>query len=319
MQEIDRTVPLEQLTDASCKATDRRQFLGVATATATGALATAGPLSSSARAGAAHDSPGELGPLYMSVKWGMIQGQETVLDRFQVCRELGYDGMELDSPVSIAAREIRAASEATGMPVHGLVNAKHWSVRMSSPAEKTRDEAVSIMERALQDAHDFGGFSVLLVPGKVGGSDETHDHVWERSIGCIRRVLPLASRLGVRILIENVWNGFCETPEQLRDYVDEIASPWVGVYFDIGNVVKFSPSEDWIRTLGNRIVKLDVKDWGKQNGFCKIGDGDVHWAEVRQALAEIRFNGWCTAEVGGGDRERLADILARMNRTLRPA
>ena len=48
-----------------------------------------------------------------------------------------------------------------------------------------------------------------------------------------RKVLPLASKLGVWILIENVWNGFCESPEQYRDYIDEIGSPWVGAYFDI--------------------------------------------------------------------------------------
>ena len=102
----------------------------------------------------------------------------------------------------------------------------------------------------------------------------------------------------------------------MRDYLDEIDSPWVGAYFDIGNVRKFGPSEDWIRTLGRRIVKLDVKDWGRGNGFCKIGDGDVNWPEVRAALGEIGFTGWSTAEVRGGDRERLADVAQRMNNVL---
>jgi len=128
---------------------------------------------------------------------------------------------------------------------------------------------------------------------------------------------PLASKLGVRVLIENVWNGFCESPEQSRDYLDEIDSPWVGAYFDIGNCRKFGPSEDWIRTLGSRIVKLDCKDWGDTEGFCKIGDGDVDWPAVRQALSDIGFSGWCTAEVAGGGREVLTDIAQRMDRVLR--
>ena len=183
---------------------------------------------------------------------------------------------------------------------------------MRPPREKGRQ----ILAQAIRDSHAVGGSSVLLVPGRVTGADETHDDVWNRSIPEIRQVLPLASRLGVRILIENVWNGFCETPEQLRDYLDALDSPWVGAYFDIGNVVKFSPSENWIRTLGHRIVKLDVKDWGQENGFCKIGDGDVNWTEVRKALAEIRFTGWCTAEVEGGDRARLVDVTRRMNEVL---
>ena len=116
--------------------------------------------------------------------------------------------------------------------------------------------------------------------------------------------------------MENVWNGFCYSPEQTAEYLDGFNSPWVGSYFDIGNHVKYGKSEHWIRTLGKRIVKLDVKDWGKQNGFCKIGDGDCNWPEVRKAVAEIGFTGWSTAEVGGGNRDRMKDVHDRMNKHL---
>lgn len=268
------------------------------------------------------DSPSDAltNRVYKSVKWGMIEDRETVLEKFQLCKELGFDGMELISPAPFAADEVRKASEATGLPVHGVVNMKHWEVRLSSPDETVRKHGVEILSQAIHDAKAFAGDSVLLVPGSVKGPDENHDHVWRRSIVEIRKVLPLASRLGVRILIENVWNGFCETPEELRDYLDEIDSPWVGAYFDIGNVAKFSPSQDWIRILGSRIVKLDVKGWGKQwkesRGFCKIGDGDIDWPEVCKALEEIEFTGWATAEVNGGDRDRLSDIAARMDQVL---
>lgn len=254
---------------------------------------------------------------YKSVKWGMIDVPGSVLEKFQLCKELGYNGMELISPAkNLSADEIRAASRATGMPVHGVVDMKHWNIRLSSPDAIQRQRGVEILRQAIHDAHAFGGDSVLLVPGKVTGPEENHEHVWHRSIDGIRQVLPMSSRLGVRVLIENVWNGFCETPEQLRDYLDDIASPWVGAYFDIGNVVKFSPSEQWIRVLAHRIVKLDIKDWGKSNGFCKIGEGDVNWPAVRDALAEIGFTGWCTAEVAGGDRNQLAEIASRMNEVL---
>jgi hexulose-6-phosphate isomerase len=255
--------------------------------------------------------------IYTSVKWGMIEHPGSVRDKFQLCKDLGYTGMELVSPFEgFTIEEINAASEATGMPVHGVVDTKHWDVRLSSPDEAIRAQAVDHVRQAIEDCHAMGGFSVLLVPGRVNGGDESHDDVWARSIVGIRQVLDTASKLGVRVLIENVWNGFCETPEQLRDYIDEIDNPWVGSYFDIGNVQKFSPSEEWIKVLGSRIVKLDVKDWGKSNGFCKIGDGDVNWPAVRQALDDIEFTGWCTAEVQGGGSEELRDIHERMVKVL---
>ena len=301
------------------QASNRRQFLQRSATVAAVGLASSqfgAAAAADVAASASASTPGKL-QLYKAVKWGMIDGAPTVLDRFRICQELGDDGMELISPADFSAEEVRKASDATGLPVHGLVDMKHWDIRLLSPDAKTREEGVAILRQAILDCHAFGGFSVLLVPGRVNGDDESHDHVWKRSIEGIRQVLPLASKLGVRVLIETVWNGFCETPEQFRDYLDEIANPWVGAYFDIGNVVKFSPSQNWIRTLGPRIVKLDVKDWSTTQGFeAKIGEGDVNWPAVRQALRDIGFSGWCTAEVAGGDRAWLADVAKRMDQTL---
>lgn len=247
----------------------------------------------------------------------MINIDGSVVEKFQLCKDLGYSGMELISPLSdFSIADVTAASRSTGMRVHGVVDMKHWDTRLSSPDEKVRAQAVAHLKQAILDCHAMGGFSVLLVPGKVNGVEETHEQVWSRSIQGIQQVLPLASELGVRILIENVWNGFCETPDAMRDYLDEIDNPWVGAYFDIGNVRKFGPSEDWIHKLGRRIVKLDVKDWSEKDGFCKIGDGDVGWPEVRKALAAIGFSGWCTAEVTGGGVEQLSDIHRRMTEVL---
>jgi hexulose-6-phosphate isomerase len=297
----------------------RRQFLQANASLAAGLFvsSTLGETAAAAEAKKPASATSKAAPIYKAAKWDMIEVEGSVIDKFQLQKELGYDGMELISPSNLDAAEVRRASEATGMPVHGLVDMKHWENRLSSPDPKQRELGLEYLQQALRDAKAFGGFSVLLVPGRVSGADETHDDVWNRSIPEIRKVLPLASQLGVRILIENVWNGFCETPEQYRDYVDAIDSPWVGAYFDIGNCRKFGPSEQWIRTLGPRIVKLDCKDWSEAGGFGKIGDGAVDWPAVRLALAEIGFSGWCTAEVQGGGREELADISIRMDRVLK--
>jgi hexulose-6-phosphate isomerase len=196
---------------------------------------------------------------------------------------------------------------------HGKVCGWHWGTRLSSPDQSVRDRARTNLERDLRTTHTLGGSAVLLVPGKVSGASETHDDVWHRSIAEVRKVLPLASRLGVRILIETVWNGFCEAPDTFRDYIDAFHSPWVGAYFDIGNMQKFAPAEEWIRVLGSRTVKLDIKDWGVKTRFCRLGDGDVDWDKVRQALLETGFSGWATRE---GRDKSLEDTSALIDQLL---
>ena len=239
--------------------------------------------------------------IYKSVKWRMVNVKGTILEKFQLQRELGFDGVELVSPWKLDRGEVIEASRKTGMPVHGVVDMVHWNDRLSSPDESVRGWGLAALRQALRDAHFFGGSSVLLVPGKVTGNDENHDHVWRRSVVEIRKVLPLASRLGVRILIENVWNGFCETPEQFRDYVDEIDSPWVGIYFDIGNVRKLGPSEEWIRVLGSRIVKLDVERLGRIERIWKNRRRRCELARSPQGVARDSLY---RLVYGGGSRGR---------------
>lgn len=257
------------------------------------------------------------GRIYKSLKYGMIGAGSSVAEKFKIARDAGFDGVEMDSPNDLSADEVLAARDATGLTIDGVVDSVHWneSHRLSSPDAADRARGVRGLERAIRDAKRYGGHSVLLVPGVVTET-VTHDLVWERSIAEVRKVLPLAAELGIWILIENVWNGFCYKVVEMQKYVDEIRSPWVGVQFDIGNIVKYEPSELWIRTLGPRIVKLDVKDWGQKNGFCKIGDGDVNWPEVRKALAEIGYTGWAAAEVSGGGPAELEDVARRMDRVL---
>lgn len=263
--------------------------------------------------------------IYKAIKLGMFQEEIPIAEKFHLLKEIGFDGVELNSPGGVDKKEALEASRKVGLPIHGVVDSVHWAKRLSDPNPSIRAESLAALKTAIKEAHLVGGTAVLLVPGKVTDpQEENHFQVWRRSIRQIRKALPLASRLGIHILIENVWNGFCYDPQGPDDqsasllaaYIDEIQSPWVGAYFDIGNHQRFAKPAEWIRTLGHRIVKLDVKDWSEDGGFGKIGDGDVDWAEVRQALQEIRYTGWATAEVAGGNRDRMREIAKRMDRQL---
>jgi len=262
-------------------------------------------------------------PIYKSIKMGMFNEPIPLLEKFKVMRDLGLDGAELNSPGGENKEEALQASRELDFPIHGVVDSIHWGTRLSDPDPAIREKGLQGLISSIKESAYVGGDAVLLVPGKVGPK-ESHDEVWTRSIEQIRKALPYCPFYGVRILIENVWNGFLydpdgddnQTADLLVKYLDEIASPWVGSYFDIGNHQRFGKPAQWIRRLGHRIVKLDVKDWGKTNGFCKIGDGDVDWADVRAALHEIRYTGWATAEVSGGNRDRIKEISQRMDKHL---
>ncbi len=257
-----------------------------------------------------------------SLKWWMIKEDLSVLEKFKLVRDLGFDGIELDSPDDIDISEVMQAMDVTGLKVPGLVNSIHWKKPFSHPDSVVRQECADAMKSAFQLCEKLGGDTVLLVPAVVS-REVTYDEAWERSTEEIRKLLPSAEKHNIRIAIENVWNNFLLSPLEAKMYIDQFESDLVGWYMDIGNVIRYGFPEQWIKILGKRIFKVDIKDYstdlanekGVWKGFeAKLGEGSVDWAAVNQALLDVGYNGWGSAEVSGGDRERLADISNRMDK-----
>ena len=256
-----------------------------------------------------------------ALKYGMIKEKGlSVQEKFQLVKDLGYDGIEVNAP-SGNREDLKAASEATGLPIHGVVCSTHWKLQLSDPSPEIRAKGLEGFKQAIKDAKFYGASSVLLVPGKVR-KGTSFQECWDRSIAEIKKALPLAKELGINILLENVWNDFLTTPEDTLKYINELESELVGSYFDIGNTVRYNPPASWPPVLGNKIMKLDVKPYLLQpeggnvwKGFkAKIGQDSNDWPAVCKALKEINYSGWATAEVGGGNKDRLKEILTNMRK-----
>jgi hexulose-6-phosphate isomerase len=170
------------------------------------------------------------------------------------------------------------------------------------------------METALRSAKALGADTVLLVPAVVK-ENVSYSDAYKRSQECIRKLLPLAEELNIVIAVENVWNKFLLSPLEFARYVDAFDSPWLKAYFDVGNVIIYGYAQDWIRTLGKRIVKIHLKDF-KRKGYLwtNLLDGDVNWKEVRLALDEIGYHGFMTTELRGGDEAYLRDLSGRIDK-----
>ena len=258
-----------------------------------------------------------------TLKIGMVRVEGSLTDKFKAAKEAGFHGIEMNSP-GMDVEATKTAIRESGLPVDGTVCSTHWGIRHTSPKADIRAKALEDLRKAIRDTRAVGGHTVLLVAGK--GEDGSESEIWSRAIENISKALPDAARHGIYIAIENVWNQFMydhggdntQTADKFVKFVDDIDSPWVGMQFDIGNHWKYGSMGDWIRALGKRIVKLDVKGFSRsENKFTKIGEGDLDWADVRKALREIKFTGWCAAEVGGGKMDRLKEISANMDKVFK--
>ena len=296
----------------------RKEFLKVAAGITAVAMVAPGAVAGSMT----HKNMKKL-KLKKSLKFGMVQEDLSILDKFKLLKDVGFDGVELDSPNNLNDKEILEARDKTGLVIPGTINSVHWKAPLSDPDPAVREKCVESMKEALKKTKMYGGTTVLLVPAVVN-EKVAYDDAYRRSQEEIRKLIPVAEETGVKIAIENVWNNFLLSPMEAARYIDEFESDMIGWYFDVGNIVRYGWPEQWIRILGKRILKVDIKEYSRKKqqeegiwkGFdVKIGDGDCNWPVVMDALEEVGYTGgWGSAEVPGGDRKRLREISERMDR-----
>jgi hexulose-6-phosphate isomerase len=286
---------------------NRREFLRASGA----ALATV----ASASAASAADESGKKRSLKKAIMYATLGYKGPVMDQFRAVKAAGFEGVE---PMShMKQDDVLRALEENGLKAASVCCNTHWGKPLSHPDPRVRQEGLEGLIHTLKDAKHYGATSVLLVPGVV---DEkvSYDDCFQRSVAEIRKAIPVAGELGVKIAVENVWNNFITKPQQAVEFLDAIDSPQVGWHFDIGNCLRYSPSETWIPVIGKRILKLHIKEYSQFNKFkVRLLEGDDHWPAIMKALDDIGYHGWGISEQPGEqakDEAALMDLSQRMDK-----
>jgi L-ribulose-5-phosphate 3-epimerase len=238
-----------------------------------------------------------------------------VLDHFKLLKEAGFEGVELLSPNQFDLDEVLKARDETGLIIHGISGSVHWNAPLSDPNPEVVEKGLAAIRKSILDCKAYGGTTVLLVPAVVNAK-VSHREAYARSQENIRKVIPDAQAAGIKIAIEEVWNKFLLSAPEFARYIDEFATPTVGAYFDVGNVVEYGYPQEWIRELGKRIEKIHIKEYAKSKRFSySLGEGkEIDWPAIKSALIDIGYVGWITAEVGLGDLGAMKDVVERMDR-----
>ena len=250
-----------------------------------------------------------------SISYWSFSGKN-VFEAMRLAKDAGFDGIELTldaegdvtmetAPEKLA--EIRRAAEEIGIALPSVAISLYWAYSFTSDDPEEREKAHQAAVCEIKTAKALGADTVLIVPGSVSVEFVperpvvAYDVCWQRAVAEMKRLAPVAAEHQIHIGVENVWNKFLLSPLEMRAFIDEIGSEWIGSYFDVGNVVYAGYPEQWIRILGKRIKKVHFKDFrrnpGGLNSFVDILAGDVDWPAVMQAFEDIGYDGWATGEM----------------------
>ena len=231
----------------------------------------------------------------------------SVEEIFSEAKNAGFDGVEMaigeEGHLNLYSTledmsKIQEIANKYDMGIPSIASGFGWKYSLVDNDETVRDKAKYCIKKQIVAAAFFGCDTILVVPGKVTPQVQ-YDIAYKRTVDALCELEPFAREKGVCIGVENVWNDFLLSPLEMRGLIDEINSPYVGAFFDVGNVIYNGYAQHWIRILGSRIKKIHIKDFNREaHAFVGLLDGDVDYPEVMKAIREIGYDGYLIAEVG---------------------
>ena len=247
---------------------------------------------------------------------GGLDGTLPIKSAMEQASKMGFEGIELGiasqgvlthNTSQAECEEIVREAEKHGLEISGVASGESWTTSPTANDEDVRKKIIDFTQKALQVSHWLGSDAYLFVPGAVevfflpDAEVIPYDVCYQRASEAISQLVPVAEKLGVAIAVENVWNKFLLSPLEMREFIDNFNTSQVGVYFDVGNVLLTGYPDQWIRILGSRIKRIHIKDFkrsvGNADGFVDLLEGDVDFEAVKQALLEINYDGYVTAEM----------------------
>jgi hexulose-6-phosphate isomerase len=220
--------------------------------------------------------------------------------------------LDMDGELGMASgptqwQSIKQSAKDADVNLYSVASGLYWEYAYTSADRQKRETAMAITRKQLEAAAYLGCDTVLVIPGVVGvdfiPNSEIVDYrtAYQRAGEALTELAADAEKTGVCIGLENVWNKFLTSPLEMNRFIEEINSPYVAAYFDVGNTVLNGYPEHWIHILGSKIKKVHFKDYrraaGGIHGFVDLLAGDVDYPSVMKALNDVGYDGWVTAEM----------------------
>jgi hexulose-6-phosphate isomerase len=259
-------------------------------------------------------------PADMPAQEAISYAKKLGFQAFEVCVEekarVRLDATEAD------VRAIRAHADSVGMDLCSIGCGLGWTYPLTSPDKAVREQGKAAITKVLQIGQWLGVDALLVVPGIVNAGT-SYDVALENALAAMKDLLSEAEKRKVCLAIENVWNKFLLSPIEMRDFIDQFESEYVGAYLDVGNIILYGYPEQWIRILGRRVCMVHAKDFrasvGSSGGFVMLMEGDVNWPAVMASLRAVGYDKALVAEIAAYRHSldvMLKHVMASLNAIL---
>lgn len=248
----------------------------------------------------------------------------TMGDFFQRSSAAGYEVVEIclggeKSPLQLHTKEtlipeINSLSRQYNLPVASLV---HWQCTGNLLASGS-GQRMSIEQtcEGLEIARKVGAKCTLHTLGAMT-PDLCYDEAYENAVYSLKEIAKTAEKTGVAVAVEFMWNGFLFSPLEMKRFLEEIGSEFIGFYFDPGNMAVFQYPQHWARILGKYVKMVHMKDWegnALNGGWPGLLEGSLDFKRIMSELRRAGYDGPLISEVdvASASIEKTAEAIRKI-------
>jgi len=232
-------------------------------------------------------------------------------ERLEAAGRAGYDYVEISIDESAGRLSrldwttseraaLRHAIANTGVRITTMCLSGHRKYPLGSHDPEIRRQGQEILYKAIELGVDIGLRVVQVMAYDVfyeTSDQETRANFMEG----LELGTRMAAQAGMMLGLENLDTPFVENASQGLAVIDEINSPWLRLYLDMGNLAAagYSPPDE-LRLTKEKLLGIHVKDAApKVIRGIPFGEGIVPFRETFRALADIDFWGMLGVEMWG--------------------
>ena len=167
-------------------------------------------------------------------------------EKMLAAKEAGFDFIEISidetddklKRLDISRQERLALVDLmaeTGVPIRTMCLSGHRKYPLGSGSSDICAKGMDIMEKAIQLAEDLG-IRIIQLAGYDVYYEKSSTDTEERFGKNLKKAVEMAAGAGVMLGFETMETEFMNTVGKAMAYVDDVGSPFLNVYPDLGNI-----------------------------------------------------------------------------------
>lgn len=251
-------------------------------------------------------------------------------EKLQAAKDLGFDFVEISIDESDerlarldwsrkAKRRLRKVMDERDVPILSMCFSGQRKYPLGSRDPRIRHKSLELMQKALYFASELGIRVIQLAGYDVYYEDGGEDTRKFFATG-LQQCVDMAAARQVMLGIEIMDSPFMNSITKYLEYDRTVASPWLAVYPDIGNLSAWGNDVASELTLGiSRIVGIHIKEtlnvrpeFAGKFRDVPFGQGEVEFAQIFKKLQELNYQGPFVLEMWG---DAFPDPLTEISRS----